>query len=173
MIIYKDIFCGDEMISDAFNMTLIDDVVYEVDCKMIVVKKGADVDIGANASTEEAAEVLEDGQEEVNNVIHSFRLVQTSFDRASYIAYLGGYMRNVKKHLIDNKVPAEEIKKFEDGAKKFANSKFSKATYKDEWFFYIGESMDVNGMVVLLNYRADGATPYMIFWKHGLKEEKV
>lgn len=27
--------------------------------------------------------------------------------------------------------------------------------------------------VVLLNYRDDGETPYMVFWKHGLKEEKV
>lgn len=27
--------------------------------------------------------------------------------------------------------------------------------------------------VVLLNYREDGVTPYMTFWKDGLKEEKV
>ena len=31
------------MISDAFDMTLVGDVVYEVDCKTITVKKGADV----------------------------------------------------------------------------------------------------------------------------------
>jgi len=27
--------------------------------------------------------------------------------------------------------------------------------------------------VVLLNYREDGTTPYIVAWKHGLKEEKV
>ncbi len=27
--------------------------------------------------------------------------------------------------------------------------------------------------VVLLNYREDGVTPYIIVWKHGLKEMKV
>lgn len=27
--------------------------------------------------------------------------------------------------------------------------------------------------VVLLNYREDGITPYVVIWKHGLKEEKV
>lgn len=27
--------------------------------------------------------------------------------------------------------------------------------------------------VVLLNYREDGITPYIVVWKHGLKEEKV
>jgi hypothetical protein len=27
--------------------------------------------------------------------------------------------------------------------------------------------------VVLLNYREDGVTPYIIVWKHGLSEMKV
>jgi hypothetical protein len=27
--------------------------------------------------------------------------------------------------------------------------------------------------VVLLNYREDGTTPYVIVWKHGLEEMKV
>jgi hypothetical protein len=27
--------------------------------------------------------------------------------------------------------------------------------------------------VVLLNYREDGTTPYVVVWKHGLKEMKV
>jgi hypothetical protein len=30
--------------------------------------------------------------------------------------------------------------------------------------------MDPDGMVVLMNYREDGITPYMIFWKDGLRE---
>ncbi|PUU83879.1 translationally-controlled tumor protein [Tuber borchii] len=174
MIIYKDIFGGDEMISDAFDMTLSQDVVYEVDCKFITVGKGADVDIGANASAEEQAETLEDGQESVNDVIFSFRLVQTSFDRKSYFAYLKGYMKRVKEHLTQNGASPEEIKAFEDGAKKFVESRLTSQSFKDaQWEFYIGESMDVNGMIVLLNYREDGKTPYMVFWKHGLKEEKV
>lgn len=31
------------MISDAYDMKLVDDVVYEVDCTMVTIKKGADV----------------------------------------------------------------------------------------------------------------------------------
>ena len=27
--------------------------------------------------------------------------------------------------------------------------------------------------VVLLNYREDGVTPYVVVWKHGVKEVKV
>ncbi|KAL9042009.1 MAG: hypothetical protein Q9214_003917, partial [Letrouitia sp. 1 TL-2023] len=44
--------------------------------------------------------------------------------------------------------------------------------FKD-YDFYVGESMDPDGMVVLLNYREDGITPYVTIWKYGLKEEKV
>jgi hypothetical protein len=173
MIIYKDIISGDEMISDAFDVTLVDDVVYEVDCALITVRKGADVDIGANASAEEASEVLEDGQELVNNVIHSFRLVQTNFDKSSYLSHIRGYMKAVKNHLLSSPlVTTEEIAKFEAGAKKFVKT-YTSDKYFSNWDFYVGESMDVNGMVVLLNYRGDGQTPYMTFWKHGLKEEKV
>jgi hypothetical protein len=44
--------------------------------------------------------------------------------------------------------------------------------FKD-YEFLIGESMDPDGMVILLNYREDGVTPYVTVWKHGLTEMKV
>jgi hypothetical protein len=47
-------------------------------------------DIGANASAEEAEEVVEDQAIRVNNVVHSFRLQSTSFDKKGYLAYLKG-----------------------------------------------------------------------------------
>ena len=33
--------------------------------------------------------------------------------------------------------------------------------------------MDGGGMVALMNYREDGITPYMLFFKDGVVEEKV
>ena len=112
------------MFSDAFPMSVfplwylnlpithqtyskvVDDIVYEVDCQMIIVKEG-DVDIGmsflswvayrwldviyllgANPSQEEQSEALEDGAVQVNNVVHSFRLQSTTFDKKSYLSYL-------------------------------------------------------------------------------------
>lgn len=47
-------------------------------------------DTGANASAEEADEGIDDSAEKVNNIIHSFRLQPTSFDKASYLSYLKG-----------------------------------------------------------------------------------
>jgi len=46
------------------------------------------------------------------------------------------------------------------------------ASFKD-WEFFTGESMNPDGMIVLLNYREDGTTPYVVVWKHGLSEMKV
>lgn len=45
-------------------------------------------DTGANASAEEADEALEDGAAQVNNIVHSFRLQSTSFDKKSYLSHL-------------------------------------------------------------------------------------
>lgn len=44
--------------------------------------------LGANPSAEEQEDALADGAVQVNNVAHSFRLQQTTFDKKSYLAYL-------------------------------------------------------------------------------------
>ena len=77
-------------------------------------------------------------------------------------------MKSIKAYLEKNK--PERVAPFEKGAQAFA--KKIVANFKD-YEFYTGESMDPDGMVVLLNYREDGTTPYLIFWKDGLKQVKV
>ncbi|KAF8529166.1 translationally controlled tumor-associated [Hysterangium stoloniferum] len=169
MLLYSDIISGDEMFSDAFPVKLVDDIVYEVDCQLITVKAGADVDIGANPSQEDGQdEALEEGSSQMNNVIHSFRLQSTSFDKKSYLTYLKGYMKAVKDNLKTSN--PERVEVFEKGAATFAKKLV--ANFKD-YEFYTGESMDVNGQVALLNYREDGVTPYFTFWKDGVKEVKL
>lgn len=64
-----------------------------------------------------------------------------------------------------------EIKEFETKAGAFVKETVL-PKFKD-WEFYTGESMNPDGMVVLLNYREDGTTPYVVIWKDGLKETKV
>ena len=44
--------------------------------------------VGANPSAEEQEEGVEDGASTVNNVVHSFRLQPTSFDKKSFLTYL-------------------------------------------------------------------------------------
>ncbi len=45
-------------------------------------------DTGANASAEEAEEGVEDTEIKVNNVVNSFRLQSTQFDKKSYLTHL-------------------------------------------------------------------------------------
>jgi len=168
MLLYSDILTEDEMFSDAFPVKLIDDIAYEVDCQLITIKAGADIDIGANPSSEEQDEALEDGATQVNNVVYSFRLQSTSFDKKTYLSYLKGYMKAVKAHLAEKN--PDRVAAFEKGAQAFA--KKIVANFKD-FEFYTGEGMNPDGMVALLNYRADGITPYFTFWKDGLKEVKL
>jgi len=168
MLLYSDILTGDEMVSDAFPMKLVDDIVYEVDCQLVIVKAGADVDIGGNPSAEETEEALEDGATQVNNIAHSFRLQSTQFDKKSYLVYLKAYMKAVKAKLAETN--PERVEAFEKGAQNYAKKLV--ASFKD-FEFYTGETMNPDGMVALLNYRADGITPYFTFWKDGLKEIKL
>ncbi|KAH9977794.1 Mss4-like protein [Lactifluus volemus] len=164
MILYQDILCEDEMFSDAFPVKEVDGIVYEVNCQTITLK-GGNIDIGANPSAEEQDEGLEDDDKTVNNVVHSFRLQPTSFDKKSYLTYLKGYMKAVKA-----KLPQERVSDFEKDAQNYA--KKIVANFKD-YEFYTGESMSTDGMVALLNYREDGITPYFTFWKDGLKVVKL
>ncbi|KAF2622477.1 translationally controlled tumor-associated [Macroventuria anomochaeta] len=169
MIIYKDILTDDEIISDSYDIKEIDGVVYEADCKKISVG-GETFDTGANASAEEAEEGADDQSETKIDVVYSFRLNETGFDKKGYLTYLKGYMKAVKAKLQEKGASADEITAFEKGAASYA--KKIVANFKD-YEFFTGESMNPEGMIVLLNYREDGVTPYVTVWKHGLSEMKV
>ncbi|KAM0200655.1 hypothetical protein ACHAPA_010141 [Fusarium lateritium] len=170
MLIFKDILTGDELISDSYDLKLVDGIVYEADCAMIE-EGGLNVDIGANASAEEAAEDVDDQVTKVNNIVSSFRLQETSFDKKSYLTYLKGYMKAVKAALLEKGADAETVTAFEKGAQAFVKNTLL-PKFKD-FEFLTGESMNPDGMVVLLNYREDGVTPYITVWKHGVTEMKV
>ncbi|PWN37225.1 putative translationally-controlled tumor protein [Meira miltonrushii] len=167
MKLYTDKISGDEMFSDGYDFKEIDDVVYEVDAANIVVQEG-DVDIGANPSAEEQQEALENGGQQVINIVHSFRLQSTTFDKKSYLTYLKGYMKAIKTQLQSTDPARVEI--FEKKAQEFAKKVLG--NFKD-YDFYTGESGNPDGMVALLNFREDGVTPFLIFWKDGLKDVKI
>ncbi|KAG2192962.1 hypothetical protein INT47_005688 [Mucor saturninus] len=168
MLLFRDILAGDELFSDAYPITEIDDVAYEVDCAMINVADG-EVDIGANPSAEGGdEEAAESTAQTVNNVVYSFRLSPTSFDKKSYMTYIKGYMKALKAKL--NEKSPERVPIFEKNATTLIKKILG--NFKD-YEFYVGESMDPDGMVALLNYREDGVTPYFTFFKDGLIQEKL
>jgi len=170
MIIYKDVISGDEIISDSYDLKEIDGVAYEVNCSRINVG-GESFDVGGNPSAEGGDDDgVEDQQQTVIDVVHSFRLQETSFDKKGYMTYLKSYMKKVKEALKTKGASDEEVAAFEKGAASFAKKVLG--NFKD-YEFFTGENMDPDGMVVLLNYREDGVTPFVTVWKHGLSEMKV
>lgn len=168
MKIFTDIFSGDELLSDAYDVKEVDGVIFEADCENITIKAGADIDIGANPSAEGGDEELEEGMETVNNVVYSFRLQQTAFDKKSFLTYIKGYMKAVKAKLAETN--PDQVEVFEKGATAYVKKVIG--SFKD-WEFFTGESMDPDAMVVLMNYREDGETPFVAIWKHGVKVEKI
>lgn len=149
-------------------MNLIDDIVYEVDCAMVT--EGAlEVNIGGNPSAEGGDdEGVDDTSVRVNNIVNSFRLNETSFDKKGYMAHIKGYMKRVKAHL--EKTNPDRVATFEQAAATFVKKVLT--NFKD-YDFYMGDSFDSEAMVVLMGYREDGITPYVIYFKDGMKETKV
>lgn len=137
---------------------------------MKMLKKGVEkIDIGANPSTEEGAEdeAAADDEWTVLDVVDAFRLNETSFDKKSYLSTVKTYMKRLKSTL-EEKNPAR-VAIFQEKAQKFVMSVLEKF---DQYTFYVGESFDPEGMVILVRTRDDGVTQYATFFKDGLRGEK-
>ncbi|PAA66860.1 hypothetical protein BOX15_Mlig024683g1 [Macrostomum lignano] len=169
MLIFKDLISGDELASDSYPYKYVDDIAIEIEGKMITVSNAIDDRmIGGNASAEEAGEGTDDGTESKINVVYSHQLVETQFDKKSYLAYLKGYLKRIEKKLEENN--PDRVEAFKTGAQKFVKERVL-ANFSN-WQFFTGEKMDPDAMVVLMDYREDGMTPYFVLFKDGLIEEK-
>lgn len=69
------------------------------------------------------------------------------------------------------KVKADRTETFTKGMPKIVKEIIG-GIKENKYQFFTGESMNPEGMVGLLNYREDGVTPFLIFFKDGLIEEK-
>jgi len=171
MIIYKDIFSGDELFSDTFQMVLIDDIVYEVQSKMVVKNESGNFDIGANPSEEGAAEdegFDDPGKITVNAVVDAHRLQQTPYDKKAYMDHIKSYM----KRLLDKMKTTDPVRA--EGFQKKAQDFVKKVLGNfGDYDFFIGENGDPEAMVCLMFYKEDGVTPYFYFFRDGVVGEKV
>ncbi|KAJ8670292.1 hypothetical protein QAD02_001551 [Eretmocerus hayati] len=171
MRIYKDIFTGDEMFSDTYKMKLVDDVIYEVYGKLVQRKEG-DVKLdGFNPSAEEADEGTDENVVSGVDVVLNHRLQETfAFgDKKSYTLYLKDFMKKLVAKL-EEKAP-DQVEVFKTNMNKVMKDILGR--FKELQFF-TGESMDIDGLVALMEYRdIDGqSVPVLMFFKHGLEEEK-
>jgi len=172
MKIYKDVFSGDELFSDTYPIKVVDDVLYEVTGKHITRKAGADFVLeGSNASAEEADEGTDESMESGVDLVLNQRLVETGFGKkADYMTYLKDYMKRIVTYLESNNKAdqVESFKKNINGVMKGLLGRFN------DLQFFTGESMDPKAMIVLIDYKEVNGEerPVVMFFKHGLEEEK-
>jgi hypothetical protein len=170
MILYKDIFSDDELVSDSYKFEIIDDVVFKVETKKV--KKGGNEDYGIsnNADEEDGGGGGNDGgsHEMVNEIVDSFNLNEAPYKKKEYIAHIKDYSKRLKEHLEKNN--PDRVAIFMKNVQPFVKKVIEGF---DDYIFYQGESNDTNGMVVLMNYSSDGLTQYLYFFKDGMKERKL
>jgi len=171
MRIYKDIITGDEMFSDSYKMKLVDDVIYEVYGKVVSRSQGEILLAGSNPSAEEADEGTDATVVSGIDVVLNHRLQETfAFnDKKSFTQYLKDYMKKLITKL-EEKSP-DQVEVFKQNMNK--QMKEILGRFKELQFF-TGESMDCDGMVAMCEYRDidGGQHPVLMFFKHGLEEEK-
>jgi len=170
MIIYKDLFSGDEMFCDSFKVELLHGCLYKVTGTLIKQDCGVDESkFGFNASADgaDADEGAEDGVKYVIDVVDNHKLTETQFAKKDYQTYIKGYMKRVKTKLTDD--GSDQLDVFTNSAP--AAVKFLLGKFKDLCFF-VGCSMDYDAMIPLME-SIDEKTSAFYFFKHGLIEEKV
>ncbi|CAG7947253.1 unnamed protein product [Penicillium nalgiovense] len=116
----------DQMLSDSFPIREVDDIVYEVDCKLIQTRWDVDVEQG---------EAVEDGIIKSIDVVDAFRLQSTSFDKKSYLAYLKGYMKAISSYL--QKTDTGRVQEFEKNMTGYAKKILGNI---QDYEFYTGGS---------------------------------
>lgn len=172
MKIYKDVITGDEMFADTYKIKLVDEVIYEVYGKLVSRAEGEIQLAGSNPSAEEADEGTEVNVERGVDIVLNHRLAESfAFgDKKSYTAYLKEYMKKVLAKL--QETAPDQVEVFKTNMNKAMKDILGR--FKELQFF-TGESMDVDGMVAMCEYRdIDGqSVPVFMFFKHGLEEEKV
>ncbi|KAJ8983791.1 hypothetical protein NQ317_000352 [Molorchus minor] len=89
--------------------------------------------------------------------------------KKSYTAYLKDYMKKLVAKL-EEKSP-DQVEVFKSNMNKVMKDILGK--FKDLQFF-TGESMEIDGIVGIMEYREINgeSVPVLMFFKHGLEEEK-
>ncbi|OCT95574.1 hypothetical protein XELAEV_18013263mg [Xenopus laevis] len=159
------------MFSDIYKIIETPDgMCLEVEGKVIQREEGAidDALIGGNASAEfQEDDVGGSSLTSGVDIVMNHKLQETGFTKDSYKNYIKDYVKQLKAHL--EKTNPERVNTFMKGAQETVKKILG--NFKN-YQFYTGERMNPDGMVGLLDYREDGITPFMIFFKDGLIIEK-
>ena len=174
MIVYKDIFTGDEVLSDSFPVKKIEGVEGLLEAESAMVAVGGDVDIGcgnAFGGGGEEEEVDSDVVKE-NNISGSsgFGYMEMPFgSKNEFKQWFKEYVRKLRQELKGSGTPVEEIKKFMDEAPVFFKWLLEKF---DDLQFFVSKSMNPDGGIIFSYYKDGAMTPTFIYIEKGYKISK-
>jgi len=171
MIIYEDVFTGNELFSDAYPCKLIDDFIFEAEGMTITIDNSIDdAAIGGNASAEaEDDGGADDSKETAINLVYAFKLKPYELDKKAYMKHIKDYGKKLIEKLKEAGKSDEEIEEFKGKLGKKCNEIVKNFKNYD---VYITEDYNEDGMLPLLNYREDGTTPYFTYFAAGVKGVK-
>jgi len=169
MKVFIDVFTNDELLSDSYPMKIVDDIYWEVEGKQITISNDIDDSlIGGNKAPEGADdEAVDSSATKGINVVLNHKLVETPFDKSSFKDWIKTYSKKLKEYLQEN--APDRVAPFQANMAKVAKDILSKF---DDYRFYLGENMNIDGLVILEYYKEDGLTPYFMYFKDGLNEVK-
>ena len=132
-----------------------------------------DSEIGGNKSAEaDDEDNTEDLTKTVVNLVSACKLEEdpTITDKKEFNKQMKLYIGKLVEYIKETK--PDYLDTFKANARKAIDRILNAIT--DDWKFYRGEGdHDGKGMLVILGYREDRVTPYMLFFKDGLIEEKA
>jgi hypothetical protein len=166
MIVYTDVFSDDEFLSDAHAITEVaGNTMFRVIGKMITVTD--DCDIGLDLEDEDDAPPE---ARTVLNLVESFHLQETQYDKKSFMGYIKALMKKILTHLEGKD---EEIAVFKAGIQPFVKEVIG--SFK-EWQFFTGESFDPDASMALCRWETIPETgesaPVLYYFKHALRANK-
>ncbi|EAL66010.1 hypothetical protein DDB_G0282861 [Dictyostelium discoideum AX4] len=194
MKLYKDLIGNshDDLLTDRYEIK-VGDVTFEVKTKMITKDLNVVVNnnsLGGSISTtvdnnnsitlstnleDEFENVEAAGTFQINNLVEQLRLVETSFDKKSYLAYMKLYIKDLINHIKQQPSNSdnEKIEHIQKGIQSFVKTMMDGENFK-KYSFFTGSSMDANGLVALMYYKDDDpTTPTFVFIKYGLLQVDV
>mmetsp|Transcript_10879 Transcript_10879/g.16067 ORF Transcript_10879/g.16067 Transcript_10879/m.16067 type:complete len:181 (-) Transcript_10879:425-967(-) len=179
MLVYKDLFTGDELMSDSHKINPVVDEdgeevpgLFEVESRTIAVG-GDNIDIGCGNAFGGGDEDVDDNVEKENNIISEsagFGYTEIPFgSKAEFKAYLKDHVRKIRSELKANGKPQAEIKQFMSEAPEFV--KWLLGMYS-EFQFYVGRAINPEACFVYAYYKEGALNPTFVFIKEGLLQEK-
>ncbi|EDO06834.1 uncharacterized protein BBOV_IV004730 [Babesia bovis T2Bo] len=174
MLVYKDLFTGDEVCSDAYtHLNPFDNpefasVAFEVKSSKVA-KGNEDYGIACNDDEEGGGSSVaaDPTVEMVIDIVDAFRLQETPFTKAEYTGYIKKYIKRVTAHLEEN--APDKVTSFKDDIQKFV--KHVLGNFSD-FEFYIGESLDLEAGLIYAYYNGEELAPRLVYIKEALTEER-